>query len=238
MPCAKRGQPRRANAASRLTRAEGSPVRAPTPIASARARPNGASSAAPRSGRPVATAATETTSSVPCPRYVKNPIPTPAPYRKAVTFREKKVRHQSGTWRRASRSGTGTPNASRSRYSPAESATARTPAAPQGASSREPIPPSAAPKIAAAVVAPTTWSPSAVRYLDREFFASPYTTGLMVSTIDSPHGPKSVDHPETIDATTSESASGTLSSGCSAPDSRRRTPSSRRSNSRARPRPR
>src|SRR5438105_10519237 len=132
----------------------------------------------------------------------------------AVTFREKNVLHQSGTWRRASRTGTGNPVASRSRYRRASPASAPVAILPQGAPRSEPAAPSAAPNSPAAPVAPRTWSASAVLHLDR---GPPYTTGLMVSTIDRPQGPKSVDQPATIEATTSEIASGTLSSGCSAP---------------------
>jgi hypothetical protein len=48
-----------------------------------------------------------------------------------------------------------------------------------------------APKAAAVAVAPSAWSAMAPTHLVRD----PYTTGLMVSTIESPQGPHSADHP-------------------------------------------
>ena len=71
---------------------------------------------------------------------------------------------------------------------------------PHGASSRAPAAPSAAPNAAAVTVAPSAWSPTAAIHLQ---VRSPYPTGLMVSTIERPQGPNSVEMPATIEAITS-----------------------------------
>ena len=56
---------------------------------SPRANPNGAMTSAPTAGRPLATAAKATTTSVPYDTYVRNPIPRPAPYNNAANDRPK-----------------------------------------------------------------------------------------------------------------------------------------------------
>ena len=70
------------------------------------------------------------------------------------------------------------------------------PALPHGAPNRAPAAATAAPKAAAVAAAPTAWSARAPAHLVRV----PYTTGLMVSTIERPHGPQSADHPATAAA--------------------------------------
>ncbi len=80
---------------------------------------------------------------------------------------------------------------SRTRYRTATAATIAPPALPHGAPSRAPAAATAAPKPAAVAAAPTAWSARAPTQLVRV----PYTTGLMVSTIESPQGPQSADQP-------------------------------------------
>jgi hypothetical protein len=127
-------------------------------------------------------------------------MPRPAPYSSAATGHEKNDRHQSGTCRRAAGTGIGSPNASRAAYARASAAVTIRPAAPHGAWSRAPIAPSAAPNAAAVTIAPRACSATAASHL---LVRPPYPTGLMVSTIDRPQGPNSVEIPATIDAITS-----------------------------------
>ena len=60
----------------------------------------------------------------------------------------------------------------------------------------------AAPKAAAVAAAPAAWSATAPAHLVRV----PYTTGLMVSTIESPQGPQSADQPAIAAATANAAA--------------------------------
>jgi len=64
-----------------------------------------------------------------------------------------------------------------------------------------------APNAAADAIAPVVWSAMLPAHLPAR---PPWTTGVMVSTIDSPQGPKSVEMPATIDATTTAIVTGPL----------------------------
>jgi hypothetical protein len=88
------------------------------------------------------------------------------------------------------------PVSSRRTYGTAIATTITAPALPHGAPRREAAPATTAPKAAAVAVAPTAWSARAPTHLVRV----PYTTGLMVSTIESPQGPHRADQPATADA--------------------------------------
>src|SRR5262245_30991588 len=114
-PCATRHPGHEALLARRSTSADpSSAVRArkATEAVNPRERPNGASASAPASGSPDANAATDTTTSVPRVRYVRNPTPRPTPYRNDAIPNGKNDRHQFGTWRRSCGTGTRAPNTS------------------------------------------------------------------------------------------------------------------------------
>ena len=166
---------------------------------SPRTRPNGATMSAPTAGLPLAIAANATTTSVPADRYVRNPMPRPAPYNTAANGRPKYVRHQSGTWRRSCGTGTCRRVSVPSAYTAATAPSASNPARPHGAPSEPPIHPRTAPNNAAVPVAPSACNASVPSQRPRP----PWTTGEMVSTIDSPQGPWSADHPAIADAATS-----------------------------------
>ena len=105
--------------------------------------------------------------------------------------------------------GTGTriPVSSRTRYIRATAARIAPPAIPQGAPSIAAAAATMAPKPAAVAVAPTAWSARAPAQRVRV----PYTTGLMVSTIERPQGPHSADQPATAAAAASETSPASLS---------------------------
>ncbi len=119
----------------------------------------------------------------------------------AATGQPKNVRHQSGTCRRSCGTVAVTRGSSPIAYTAATTASASAPARPHGASSSPPTRPRAAPNTAAVAVAPMLCSARAMPHRARP----PYTTGVMVSTIDSPQGPYSADQPATDDAATSPS---------------------------------
>src|SRR5918992_1265011 len=99
------------------------------------------------------------------------------------------------------------PVSSRARYSTAIPATIVAPALSQGAPSSAATAATAAPKAAAVTAAPAAWSARAPTHLVRV----PYTTGLMVSTIESPHGPQSADQPAIAAAAARDTAPASVS---------------------------